>query len=122
MEYTVSKPETGFAGLSIELINDSRIHLSSPNDAKNTNPGTGGSFSILLKEDLSEDFRDTTELTEIMDSLREKIQFDEIPHFTTIQKFCQRIQSSPFTWFLNRLMKLFYEGYHGPDVGRFSDR
>jgi hypothetical protein len=24
-----------------------------------------------------------------MDSLREKIHFDEVPHFTTIHKFCQ---------------------------------
>jgi len=44
-----------------------------------------------------------------MDSLREKIHLDEIPHFTTIQKFCQRIRSSTFTRLLNRLMKLFYD-------------
>jgi hypothetical protein len=35
---------------------------------------------------LSEDYRGTVELTEIMDSLREKIHLDEVPHFTTIQK------------------------------------
>jgi hypothetical protein len=49
------------------------------------------------------------ELTEIMDSLREKIHLDEVPHFTTIQKFCHRIRSSIFTRLLNRLMKLFYD-------------
>ncbi len=43
-----------------------------------------------------------------MDSLREKIHLDEVPHFTTIHKFCQRIRSSAFTRLLNRLMKMFY--------------
>jgi hypothetical protein len=49
------------------------------------------------------------ELTEIMDSLREKIHLDEVPHFTTIHKFCQRIKSFTFNRLLNRLMKLFYD-------------
>ena len=64
---------------------------------------------LLLKEYLSEDCRDTIELTEIMDSLRERIQLDEVPHFTTIHKFCQRIRSSTFTRLLNRLIKMFYD-------------
>jgi len=38
----------------------------------------------LLKEYLAEDYRDTIELIEIMDSIRQKIELDEIPHFTTI--------------------------------------
>lgn len=44
-----------------------------------------------------------------MDSLRERINLDEVPHFTTIQKFCQRIRSFIFTRLLNRLLKLFYD-------------
>ena len=44
-----------------------------------------------------------------MDSLREKIHLDEVPHFTTIHTFCQRIRSSTFTRLLNRLMKMFYD-------------
>ena len=44
-----------------------------------------------------------------MDSLREKIHLNKVPHFTTIQKFCQRIRSSTFTRLLNRLMKMFYD-------------
>lgn len=64
---------------------------------------------LLLKEYLSEDYRDTVELTEIMDSLRKKIHLYEVPHFTTIDKFCQRIRSSTFNRLLNRIMKLFYD-------------
>jgi transposase len=62
-----------------------------------------------LKEYLSEDYRDTVELTEIMESLRDKIHLDVVPHFTTIHKFCQRIRSSTFTRLLNRLIKQFYD-------------
>jgi hypothetical protein len=44
-----------------------------------------------------------------MDSFREKIHFDEVLHFTTIHKFCQRIRSSTFNRLLNRLAKMFYD-------------
>ena len=44
-----------------------------------------------------------------MDSLREKIHLSEVPHFTTIYKFYQRIRSSTFTRLLNRIIKLFYD-------------
>ena len=44
-----------------------------------------------------------------MDSLREKINLDQVPHFTTIHKFCQRINSFVFTRLLNRLIKQFYD-------------
>jgi len=44
-----------------------------------------------------------------MCSLLEKIHLNEVPHFTTIHKFCQRIRSSTFTRLLNRLIKLFYD-------------
>jgi hypothetical protein len=63
-----------------------------------------------LKECLSGDYRDTVELTEIMDSIRQKIKLDEVPHFTIIQKFCQRIRSSTFNRLLTRLTKSFYDG------------
>ncbi|MGA2161551.1 MAG: IS5 family transposase [Methanoregula sp.] len=98
-----------FVELSYGLIKDSRIPLKSSKFSKKTYTQHQLLTLLLLKEYLSEDYRDTVELTEIMDSLREKIQLDEVPHFTTIQKFCQRIRSSTFTRLLNRLMKLFYD-------------
>ena len=42
-----------------------------------------------------------------MDSPREKIHLNEVPHFTIIHKVCQRIRSLTFTRLLNRLIKLF---------------
>jgi len=98
-----------FVELSSGLIRDSRIPLFSSKFSKKTYTQHQLLILLLLKEYLAEDYRDTVELTEIMDSLREKIHLDEVPHFTTIQKFCQRIKSFTFTRLLNRLMKLFYD-------------
>jgi len=98
-----------FVELSSGLIRDSRIPLFSSKFSRKTYTQHQLLILLLLKEYLSEDYRDTTELIEIMDSLREKIDLDEIPHFTTIHKFCQRIRSSTFSRLLNRLMKMFYD-------------
>jgi hypothetical protein len=94
-----------FVELSYWLIRDSRIPLFSSKFSKRTYTQHQLLILLLLKEYLSEDYRDTVELTEIMESLREKIHLDEVPHFTTIHKFCQRIRSSTFTRPLNRLIK-----------------
>jgi hypothetical protein len=98
-----------FVELSSGLIRDSRIPLFSSKFSRKTYTQHQLLILLLLKEYLSEDYRDTVELTEIMDSLREKIHLDEVPHFTTIHKFCQRIRSSTLSRLLNRLMKMFYD-------------
>ena len=98
-----------FVDIASQLIKESRIPLYSRKFSKKTYTQHQLLILLLLKEYLSEDYRDTAELTGIMDSLREKINLDEVPHFTTIHKFCQRIRSITFTRLMNRLMKLFYD-------------
>ena len=98
-----------FVELSSGLIRDSRIPRFSSKFSKKTYTQHQLLILLLLKEYLSEDYRDTVELTKIMESLRVKIHLDEVPHFTTINKFCQRIRSSKFTRPLNRLIKPFYD-------------
>jgi hypothetical protein len=98
-----------FVELSSGLIRDARIPLFSSKFSKRTYTQHQLLTLLLLKEYLSEDYRDTVELIEIMESLREKIHLDDVPHFTTIHKFCQRIRTSTFTRILNRLMKMFYD-------------
>ena len=98
-----------FVELSSGLIRDSRIPCFSSKFSPKTYTQHQLLILLLLKEYLSEDYRDIVELTEIMNSVREKIHLDEVPHFTTIHKFCQRIRSSTFTRLLNRLIKLFYD-------------
>jgi hypothetical protein len=98
-----------FVELSSSLIKDSRIPLYSSKYSKKTYTQHQLLILLLLKEYLSEDYRDTVELIDIMDTLKERMNLEEIPHFTTIQKFCQRISSFTFTRLLNRLMKMFYD-------------
>jgi hypothetical protein len=64
---------------------------------------------LLLKEYLATDYRDIIELIETMNVIKERINLDETPHFTTIQKFCQRLNANTFTRLLHRLMKMFYD-------------
>jgi hypothetical protein len=98
-----------FVELSSGLIKDSRIPLFSSKFSKKIYTQHQLLILLLLKEYLAEDYRDTVELTEIMGSLREKIHLNEVPHFTTIHKFSQRINSLIFTRLLNRVIKQFYD-------------
>ena len=86
-----------FVELSSGLIRDARIPLFSSKFSKRTYTQHQLLTLLLLKEYLSEDYRDTVELAEIMDTLRDKIHLDDVPHFTTIHKFCQHLRSSTFT-------------------------
>jgi hypothetical protein len=40
--------------------------------------------------------------------MKEKLALDKIPHFTTLQKFVTRVQSSLFNLHQARILKLFY--------------
>jgi len=62
------------------LIKDSRIPLYSSIYSKKTYTQHQFRVLLLLKEYLAEDYRDTIELTEDMNSVRQKIQLKEIPH------------------------------------------
>ena len=98
-----------FVELSSGLIRDSRIPLFSSKFSKKTYTQHQLLTILLLKEYLSEDYRDAVELAEIMESIRAMIHLDNVPHFTTIHKFCKRIRSSTFNRLLNRLTKMFYD-------------
>jgi hypothetical protein len=93
----------------IRFVENSRIPLFSTKYSPKTYTQHQSLLPLLLKEYLSEDYRDTSELVEITDSLRGKFQVDPIPHFTTIRTFCQRIRASPFTHHLNQRVKMVYD-------------
>jgi hypothetical protein len=67
-----------------------------------------------LKEYISTDYRDFVELVDLMNDIKEKLDLDNVPHFTTLQKFVSRIPSSLFNLILSRTLKLFYS--HGEKV------
>jgi hypothetical protein len=98
-----------FVEISSGLIKDSRIPLYSSKFSKKTYNQHQLLILILLKEYLSEDYRDTVELTDLMNEIKLKINLDSVPHFTTLHKFSQRINSFVFTRLLNRLIKMFYD-------------
>jgi len=98
-----------FVELSSGLIKDARIPLYSSKFSKKTYTQHQLLVLILLKEYLSEDYRGTVELTDLMNEIRLKINLDSVPHFTTLHKFSQRINSFIFTRLLNRLIKMFYD-------------
>jgi hypothetical protein len=98
-----------FVEISSRLIKKSRITLYSSKFSKKTYNQHQLLIPILLKEYLSEDYRDTVELVDLMNEIKQRINLDSIPHFTTLHKFSQRISSFTFTRLLNRLIKMFYD-------------
>ena len=48
--------------------------------------------SSTEKKYLDEDYRDTVEITEVIDAAKQQNQGKEDPHSTTIQKYCPRNQ------------------------------
>jgi len=64
---------------------------------------------LLLKEYLGENYREIVDLVEVMDSIKEAIDLEDIPHFTTIQKFCQRLNSVTLNRLMTRIMKMIYD-------------
>jgi hypothetical protein len=63
---------------------------------------------VLLKEYLNEDYRDIVELIEVMDEVKTRIGLNQVPHFTTLQKFISRLKSVYFSGLLQQTLKLFY--------------
>jgi hypothetical protein len=86
------------------LIRDSRIPLYSSKFSRKTYTQYQLLVLLLLKEYLSEDYRDTVELPETIEVLMEIINLDDIHYFTAIQKFCQQLNPIVFTWLLHWLM------------------
>jgi hypothetical protein len=98
-----------FVDLAAEVMKESRIPLYSCKFSKKTYNQHQLLLLILFKEYTGEDYRDTVEHLELMEELKARIQLNEVPHFTTLQQFSQRIDSISFNRLLNKLIKLFYE-------------
>jgi hypothetical protein len=76
-----------FVEVASGLIRNSRIPLYSSKFSKKTYNQHQLLILILLKEYLSEDYRDIVELTDLMTEIKFKIDLESVPHFTTLHKF-----------------------------------
>nr|WP_246269975.1 IS5 family transposase [Methanofollis tationis] len=63
---------------------------------------------LLFREALRTDYRSTVELIDLMDGIKEILQLDQVPHYSTIHKFMARIPSAIFSILLNKTLKSFY--------------
>ena len=83
-----------------------------PHKKRGANPivikySTSASCSCFAERVICTDYRDFVELIDLMSNIKEKLDLDQIPHYTTLQKFLSRITSSLFNIILSRALKLF---------------
>ncbi len=103
-----------FIDLSLKTVQSSRLNLYSCKYSKRVYTQHQPLVLVLLKEYISTDYRDFVELIDLMNNIKEKIDLDKVPHYTTIQKFVSRIPPSLFNVILSKTLKPFYS--HGKNV------
>ncbi|QYZ79902.1 hypothetical protein E2N92_10945 [Methanofollis formosanus] len=62
----------------------------------------------IFREIIGEDYRDTVQLVDLMDRIKEILQLDQVPHYTTLHKFSHRVPSIIFTKTLKKTLDIFY--------------
>ncbi len=63
---------------------------------------------LLVREVLGTNYRDTVDLVELLEPIRDLLQLERVPHYSTIHKFMARIPSVIFTRMLKKTLLLFY--------------
>ena len=100
-----------FLELSLKTVQSSRLNLYSCKYSKHVYTQHQLLVLVLLKEYISTDYRDFVELIDLISNIKEKLDLDRVPRYTTLQKFVSRIPSSLFNLILSKTLKLFYS--HG---------
>jgi len=95
--------------VSLEVIRKSHVPLRSSKFSKKKYSQHQLLTLIILKEEIGMDYRDFTELVQILSPIRETIKLKVVPHFTTLQKFLTRIQSLTFRIILNNVIRILHQ-------------
>ena len=78
---------------SLDVIRNSHIPLHSSKFSKKIYSQHQLLSLIILKEEIGLDYRDFTELLQVLTPIQDILELKNLPHFTTLQKFLTRIPS-----------------------------
>jgi len=92
----------------IPVVRSTRIPLYSCKYSRRTYTQHQHLVLILFKEVLRTDYRNTVDLIELMSGITELLELERVPHFTTLQKFLQRIRSIYLDIILKKVIRLSY--------------
>ncbi len=92
----------------IPVVRSSRIPHYSCKYSRRTYTQHQHLVLILFKEVLRTDYRKTVDLIELMSGITELLELERVPHFTTLQKFLQRIRSIYLDIILKKVIRLSY--------------
>jgi transposase len=97
--------------ISQEIIKESRVPLRSSIFSKKKFNHHQLISLIILKEEIGMNYRDFCDILEILTPVRELLNLQEIPHFTTLHKFFTRFSTRIFTKILTKtIRKLLQKG------------
>lgn len=97
-----------FIKLSLKTVQSSRLILYSCKFSKRSYTQHQHFVLILFKQSIGTDYRGIIELVDLMNKVKKALGLDQVPNFTTLQKFVSRIPSSFFNFILSRTLKTFY--------------
>ena len=99
-----------FVKTSLEVIRNSHVPLRSSKFSKKKWYTQHQLLTlIILKEKIGKDYRDFTELLPNLTTITDIIQLEEIPHYTTLQKFLSRIPSLTFRIILKNVIRRLHQ-------------
>jgi hypothetical protein len=96
---------------SLEIIRNSHVPLRSSKYSNKKYTQHQLLTLIILKEGIRMNYRDFSEILQILTPIREILRLKDIPHFTTVQKFLSRIPALTFCIILKNVIRsLHYKG------------
>ena len=94
---------------SLDVIRNSHIPLHSSKFSKKKYSQHQLLSLIILKEEIGLDYRDFTELLQVLTPIQAILELKNLPHFTTLQKFLTRIPSPALRVILKSVIRILHQ-------------